>query len=88
MDNFLTVDGLVRFRDKIYVPDNGEQKKVILSNFRVKPYSSHSGYQKKLTTMKKFYYCSNMKKDVVEFVARFLDCPQVKVEHRNPCRML
>ena len=29
MDYFLTVDGLVRSRDKIYVPDSNELKKVI-----------------------------------------------------------
>jgi len=52
----LTVDGLVRFRDKIYVLDNGELKKVILREFHVKPYSSHPSYQNTLTIVKIFYY--------------------------------
>lgn len=56
VDYHLTVDGLVRFRDKIYVSDKNELKKLILREFYVKPYSSHSGHQKTLTTMKKFYY--------------------------------
>ena len=50
------VDGLVRFRDRIYVLDNNELKKVILREFHAKPYSGHPGYQKTLTAMKKFYY--------------------------------
>jgi len=53
----LTKEGLVRFRDKIYVPDSSELKKVILREFRTKPYSGHPGYQKTLTAVKKFYYC-------------------------------
>lgn len=33
--------------------------------------------------MKKFYYWPNLKKEVVEFVARCLDCQQVKVECKH-----
>jgi len=54
-------DGLVGFRDKIYVPNNNELKKVILREFNAKPYSSHSSYQKTLTTVKKFYYWLNLR---------------------------
>jgi len=56
VDYHLTADGLVRFRDKIYVPSSSELKKTILREFHVKPYSGHPGYQKTLTTVKKFYY--------------------------------
>lgn len=80
MDYGLTTDRLVRFRDVIYVLDSSELKKVILREFHVKPYSFHLGYQKTLTIVKKFYYWSNLKKDVVEYVARYFDCQHVKVE--------
>ena len=70
-DYFLTVDGLVRLRDRIYVSDSSDLKMVILREFHVKPYSSHPGYQKTLDVVKKFYYWSNLKMDVVEFVARW-----------------
>ena len=56
------------------MPDNSELKKVTLSEFHAKPYSSHLGYQKTLTTLKRFYYWTNLKRDVAEFVARFFDC--------------
>jgi hypothetical protein len=58
------------------VPDNSELKKVILREFHVKPYSGHPGYQKTLTTVKRFYYWPNLKRDVAEFVARCFDCQQ------------
>lgn len=38
------------------MPNSSEFKKVILRDFHAKPYSSHLGYQKMLTVMKKFYY--------------------------------
>jgi len=50
------VDGLVGFRDKIYVPDDSELKKLILREFHVKPYSGHLGNQKMLIVVKKLYY--------------------------------
>jgi len=67
-------DGLIKFRDKIYVLDNSELKNLILREFHVKSYLGHLGYPKTLTAMKKFYYWLNLKNEVVEFVARCLDC--------------
>ena len=68
------IDGLVILRDKIYVLIDSELKKTILREFHVKLYLGHSRYQNTLTTLKKFYYWPNLKKDVAEFVARCLDC--------------
>lgn len=83
MDYYLTSDGLVRFSDMIYVLDNSEIKKVILREFHVKPYLGHPAYQKTLTTMKKFYYWTNLKKDVTKFVARCFDCQHVNTECKH-----
>ena len=88
MDYCLTTDGLVRFQDRIYVPDNSELKNMILREFHVKPYSGHLGYQKALIVVKRFYYCSNPKRDVVQFVARCFDYRRVKVECKHPCGLL
>lgn len=52
----LTTDGLVRFRDQIYVLNCSELKKLILREFHVKPYSGHPRYQKTLSMVNKFYY--------------------------------
>ena len=88
MDYELTVDGLIRFRDKIYVPDENEIKKLILREFHVKPYSSHPRYQKALTVVKKFDYWPKLKKEVAYFVARCLYWQKVKVECKHPCGLL
>jgi len=76
-------DGLVRFRDMIYVPNNSELKKLILREFLVKSYSGHPRYQMSLTMAKNFYHWPNLKKEVAEFVSRCLGCQQVKVECKN-----
>lgn len=41
MDYWLTTDGLVRFRDRIYVRESNEIKKVILREFHGEIYSGH-----------------------------------------------
>jgi len=74
VDYHLTMDDLVRFRDMIYVLDKSEIKKLILREFHAKTYSGHPRYHNTLTMVKKFYYWPNLKKEVVEIVARCLDC--------------
>jgi len=88
VDYHLTTDGMVIFRNRIYVLDDSELKKFILREFHVKLYSSHPGYQNTLTKINKFYYWLNMKKEVHEFVARCLDCEWVKVECKHLVGML
>eukprot|EP00253_Pinus_taeda_P028875 PITA_28875 len=79
----LTADGLVRFRDRIYVPNYSELKKLILMELHVTPYLGHPEYQKTLAMVKKFYYWLNLKKEVVELVARCLDCQQINTECKH-----
>ena len=73
----LMIDGLVIFRDRIYISDDSELKNLILREFHAKPYSSHPGYQKTLMVVKKLYYLLNLRKEVEEFVARWLQCEEV-----------
>jgi len=61
VDYSLTTDGLVRFRDRLYVSNSSEIKKVILREFHLKPYLGHPGYQKTLTIVKRFYYWPNLR---------------------------
>lgn len=73
MDYHLTVDGLIRFTDMIYVSNENELKKLILRKFHAKLYSGHPRYQKTLIVVKNLYYWSKLKKEVVEFLVRCLD---------------
>lgn len=78
MDYHLTKYDLVRFRDRIYVLDNNELKKLTLREFHAKSYSGHPRYRKTLTTVNKLYHSLNLKREVSEFVAIYLDFQHVK----------
>ena len=52
------------------------------------PYAGHPGYQKTIATIKRQYYWPSMKKEVVEFIAKCLECQKVKVEHRHPTGLI
>lgn len=73
MDYHITVDGLVKFRDKICVPNNMKLKNLILREFYIKSHLGHPRYQKTLTVVKKFHHWPNLKKEVGEYVARCLE---------------
>ena len=81
-------DGLVRFKDRIYVLNCSKLKNIILREFHANPYSGHPRYQKRLMTMNKFYYWPNLKKEVAEFFAICLDCQQVKMQCKHPGGLL
>ena len=45
------------------------------------PYVKHLMYQKTIATVKKQYYWPSMKNEVVDFIARCLECQKVKAKH-------
>jgi hypothetical protein len=53
--------GLLRFKNRLYIPDSTELKLTILNEVHKKPYSGHPGYQKTITTLRKLFYWPNMK---------------------------
>ena len=47
------------------------------------PYSGHPGYQKTIAPVKSQYYWPYMKKQVVDFIVKCLECKKVKDENRH-----
>ena len=72
----------------MYVPDANNLRRLILDEFHVSHYTGHLGYQKMITALKKEYYWPGMKKQVVEYLARCLECQQIKAEHQHPAGLL
>jgi hypothetical protein len=62
----LSVDekGLLRFKNRIYIPDSAGLKVSILDEVHKKPYFGHPGYQKTITTLRKLFYWPNMKGEI------------------------
>ena len=84
----LNKDGFLLFKDRLYVPDVPKVKLLILDEVHKTPYSGHLGYQKTVTMLRKDYFWPNMKSEVAEYIARCLDCQQVKTEHQHPAGLL
>jgi hypothetical protein len=81
-------DEILMYKGKIYVPNSHELKNMILREMHNVPYVGHLGYQKTIATIKSQYYWPGMKKEVVDFISKCLECQRVKDEHRHPASLL
>jgi hypothetical protein len=61
---------------------------VILKDMHNVPYVGHPRYQKTIAVVKSQYYFPGMKKEIVEYIVKCLECQKVKAEHRNPIGLL
>lgn len=70
------------------MPYQNSIKNLILEEFHKSHYAGHPRYQKIITALRDEYYWPVVKKDVVECLARCLECQQIKAEHQNPLGLL
>jgi hypothetical protein len=70
------------------VPNSVELNHLIIDEFHRRPYVGHPGYQKMVTMVIQLYYWPKMKQDIVEYIAKCLDCQKVEVEHKHPAGLL
>jgi hypothetical protein len=61
---------------------------LVLKEMHNVPYVGHPGYQKTIAVVRSQYFWPGMKKDVVDYIARCMECQRVKVEHRHPIGFL
>jgi hypothetical protein len=78
---YMTTDGLLRYQNRICVPNNEEIKKLILDKAHFSPYSVHLGGTKMYRDLKGYFWWNGMKRDVAKFLERCSTCQQVKAEH-------
>jgi hypothetical protein len=84
----LETDGTLLYKNKIYVPNVQDLKHMILHEMHNVPYAGHPGYQKIVAAVKSHYFWPGMKKEIVEYIARCMECQKVKAEHRHPTGLL
>jgi hypothetical protein len=82
------IDGIILCRNIIYVPNSHELRSTILKEMHNVPYVGHPGYQKIVLAAKNQYYWPGMKREIVGYIAKCLECQRVKVEHRHPTGLL
>ena len=48
--------GVLRFKNRLYMPDLAELKLIVVDEVHKKPYYVHPGYHKTITTLRKLFY--------------------------------
>ncbi|XP_062113261.1 uncharacterized protein LOC133824401 [Humulus lupulus] len=84
----VSCNGMLKFKERVCVPNDEELKREILTDAHNTLYSVHPGMTKMFNDLKRHYWWPKMRKDVVEFVAKCLTCQQVKAEHQKPAGFL
>jgi hypothetical protein len=72
----------------MYIPEGGDIRSIILKESHRALYCAHPGVKKMYADMKKLFFWVGMKRDVVHFVAKCLECQQVKADHHHPTGLL
>ncbi|XP_070022880.1 uncharacterized protein [Nicotiana sylvestris] len=81
-------DDALRLQGRLCVPNVDGMRETILEDAHSLRYSIHPGVTKMYCNLRKHYWWRRMKKDIVEYVARCLNCQQVKYEHQRPGGLL
>jgi hypothetical protein len=84
----LGVDGILLHKNIIFVPNVKELKRIILHEIHNVPYTGYPGYHKIIAAVKSQYFWPGMKREKEEYIARCMECQNVKEEHRHPAGLL
>jgi hypothetical protein len=87
-DYELGIDGIILYKNKVYVPNYPKLRSEILKEMQNVPYAGHPRYQKIVSAVKRQYYWPYMKRDIYEYIAKCLECQRVKDEHRHLAGLL
>jgi hypothetical protein len=71
-------DGILLYRNIIYVPNYSKLRGTILKEMHNVPYVRHPGYQKTVSVVKSQYYWLGIKRDIVEYIAKCLECQRLR----------
>ena len=63
----LEEDGLLTYKNRIYIPNISDLRRVVMGEIHQAPYSGHPGYHKTIATARKQYFWLGMKKDMAEY---------------------
>ena len=77
-------NSIMRFGDRVCVPDVVEIEKSILEEGHRSGMSIHPGATKMCHDLKKLFWWPGMKKEIAEFVYACLICQKSKIEHQKP----
>ena len=74
---------MIRFQDRLSLPDDRSIKEEILTEAHNTPYLVHPSTTKMYNDLKILYWWPRIKNDIFKFVEHCLTCQQIKVEHKR-----
>ena len=86
--DFTIRDDVMRYGNRICVPNVEEIRERILSEAHGSMYAVHPGGTKMYRNIREIYWWPGLKREVAEYVARCLTCQRVKAEHQRPSGLL
>jgi hypothetical protein len=81
-------DGLIVLGRQMYLPGDQTLKRKVLQEALKSRLATHLGSTKMYQDLKEFYWWSNIKKEVVKYMAKCEICQQVKMEYQKPAGLL
>jgi hypothetical protein len=70
----LEADGLLLYKDRVYIPNVQELKLVILKEMHNVTYVGHPRYQKTVVTVKSHYFWPGLKREIAKYITRCMEC--------------
>ncbi|KAJ9536301.1 hypothetical protein OSB04_un000510 [Centaurea solstitialis] len=80
--------GTIWFHNRLCVPNNPELKEAVLSEAHNSSFSIHPRSTKMYRDLKQYFWWNGMKRDVAEYVVKYLTCQKVKIEHQRASGLL
>jgi hypothetical protein len=81
-------EGVIRFKDRLCVPNVQSIRDLILKEAHETAYSIHPGSEKMYQDLRKKFWWYGMKREIVENVAMCDSCRRIKAEHQRPAGLL
>jgi hypothetical protein len=81
-------EGVVWFKDRLFVPNVQSIREFILKEADEPAYSIHPGSEKMYQDLKKKFWWYRMKREIADHVAMCDSCRRIKVEHQKPAGLL
>ncbi|XP_062112467.1 uncharacterized protein LOC133823622 [Humulus lupulus] len=75
---------ILKFNGRICVPAREDIKNKIMNEAHNTPYTVHPSSTKMYRSLREHFWWPGMKKDVAQYVARYLTCQMIKAEHQRP----
>ncbi|KAI5390343.1 hypothetical protein KIW84_075598 [Lathyrus oleraceus] len=81
-------NGVLKFGNRVCIPDVTELKKSILKEGHRSGLSIHPGATKMYHDLKKLFWWPGMKREIASFVYSCLTCQKSKIEHQKPSGLM